>query len=119
LIARAAIAALQLVRDADDARKTLLANADKLRSELRMLGFEVPDGDSQILPVLIGDNDRTMQLSAKLLARGVFVQGIRPPTVPQGTARLRLTPMATHRPEHIERAIHAFASLARDESRKE
>jgi 7-keto-8-aminopelargonate synthetase-like enzyme len=56
-----------------------------------------------------------MQLSAKLLDRGVFVQGIRPPTVPDGTARLRLTPMATHRPEHIDRAIDAFASLGRDE----
>jgi len=115
LVARAAIAALELVRSADEARETLLSNAGKLRSELRLLGFEVPDGDSQILPVLIGENDRTMQLSAKLLARGVFVQGIRPPTVPEGTARLRLTPMATHRPEHIERAIDAFASLGRQE----
>jgi 8-amino-7-oxononanoate synthase len=111
LVARAAIAALELVRGADAARKTLLSNAGKLRSELRLLGFEVPDGNSQILPILIGDNDRTMQLSAKLLTRGVFVQGIRPPTVPEGTARLRLTPMATHRPEHIARAIDAFASL--------
>jgi 8-amino-7-oxononanoate synthase len=115
LVARAAIAALELVRSADEARETLLSTAGKLRSELRLLGFEVPDGDSQILPVLIGENDRTMQLSAKLLARGVFVQGIRPPTVPEGTARLRLTPMATHRPEHIERAIDAFASLGRQE----
>ncbi len=111
LVARAAIAALALVRDADQARKSLLSNADRLRSELRLLGFEVPDGDSQILPVLIGENDRTMQLSAKLLERGIFVQGIRPPTVPEGTARLRLTPMATHRPEHIDQAIDAFASL--------
>jgi 7-keto-8-aminopelargonate synthetase-like enzyme len=115
LVARAAIAALELVRGADEARETLLSNASKLRSALRLLGFEVPDGDSQILPVLIGENDRTMQLSAKLLDRGVFVQGIRPPTVPDGTARLRLTPMATHRPEHIDRAIDAFASLGRDE----
>jgi 8-amino-7-oxononanoate synthase len=112
--ARAAIAALGLVREADTARATLLAHADRLRSELRKQGFDVPTDDSHILPVLIGDNDRTMQLSAKLLDRGIFVQGIRPPTVPEGTARLRVTPMATHRPEHIERAIGAFASLAHD-----
>jgi 8-amino-7-oxononanoate synthase len=114
MVARAAIEALQLVRQADDARKTLLENADELRAKLRTLGFEVPKENTHILPVLIGDNERTMQLSAKLLERGVFVQGIRPPTVPEGTARLRLTPMATHRPEHIERAIGAFASLVRD-----
>ncbi|MBW2224158.1 MAG: aminotransferase class I/II-fold pyridoxal phosphate-dependent enzyme, partial [Deltaproteobacteria bacterium] len=56
LLARAAIAALTLVRGADAARESLLSHADKLRSELRLLGFEVPDGDSQILPVLIGEN---------------------------------------------------------------
>jgi 8-amino-7-oxononanoate synthase len=112
MVARAAIAALRLVREADDARATLLRNAEDLRTGLRTLGFDVPNENSQILPVLIGDNERTMQLSAKLLDRGVFVQGIRPPTVPAGTARLRLTPMATHRPEHIEQAIDAFASLA-------
>ena len=111
MLARAAIAALELVRDAEDARQTLLRHAGALRAGLRKLGFDVPDGESQILPVLIGENDRTMRLSAELLERGVFVQGIRPPTVAQGTARLRLTPMATHRPEQIARAIDAFASL--------
>ncbi len=114
-LARAAIAAIPLVEQADEARARLLGHATRLRLELRTLGFEVPNGRSQILPVLIGANDRTMQLSAKLLDRGVFVQGIRPPTVPDGTARLRLTPMATHRPEQIDRALAAFASLARED----
>ncbi|MBW2507917.1 MAG: 8-amino-7-oxononanoate synthase [Deltaproteobacteria bacterium] len=113
-LARAALAALPLMREADEARARLLAHAGRLRAGLRDLGFEVPDGESQILPVLIGDNERTMRISAKLLDRGVFVQGIRPPTVPEGTARLRLTPMATHRTEQIDRAIEAFASLAQD-----
>lgn len=111
LLARAAMSALTLVRDADSARASLLQHANTLRSGLRQLGFDVPDGASQILPVLIGENDRTMELSAALLSRGVFVQGIRPPTVAEGTARLRLTPMATHRPAQIEQAIAAFASL--------
>ena len=114
LVARAARAAIPLVEGADEARRQLLSHASRLRRELRTLGFDVPEGQSQILPVLIGDNDRTMQASAKLLDRGVFVQGIRPPTVPVGTARLRLTPMATHRKEHIDRAVAAFATLAQD-----
>jgi glycine C-acetyltransferase/8-amino-7-oxononanoate synthase len=112
-VARAALAALSLVRSASEARATLLRYASRLRTELRDLGYEVPQGESQILPVMIGDNDRTMRLCAGLLDAGVFVQGIRPPTVLRGTARLRLTPMATHRPEHIDRAIEAFARLAR------
>jgi len=114
MLARAAIEALRLVHEADDARHALLENASELRSQLRALGFDIPSENSQILPVLIGENNRTMQLSAELLDKGVFVQGIRPPTVPEGTARLRLTPMATHRPEHIERAIDAFASLVQN-----
>jgi 7-keto-8-aminopelargonate synthetase-like enzyme len=112
-VARAALAALSLVRSASEARATLLRYASRLRTELRDLGYEVPQGESQILPVMIGDNDRTMRLCAGLLDAGVFVQGIRPPTVLRGTARLRLTPMATHRPEHLDRAIEAFARLAR------
>lgn len=111
MLARAAIAALRLVREADHARVRLLEHASKLRSGLAQLGFEIPEGESQIIPVLIGENRRTMQLSAKLLERGVFVQGIRPPTVPAGTARLRLTPMATHQAEQIEQVIAAFASI--------
>ncbi len=111
MLARAAIAALELVRNADDARRVLLDHADALRSGLRRLGFDVPPGSSQILPVLIGGNERTMRLSAELLDRGVFVQGIRPPTVAEGTARLRLTAMATHQPEQIAFAIKAFESL--------
>ena len=114
MLARAAIEALRLVRQADDARQALLENASELRSQLRALGFHIPSENSQILPVLIGENERTMQISAELLDKGVFVQGIRPPTVPAGTARLRLTPMATHQPEHIERAIGAFASLVQN-----
>ncbi len=112
VLVRAALAALPLVRDADDRRTQLLLHAARLGAALRELGFDVPDIRSQILPVFVGDNDRTMRLSHELFERGVFVQGIRPPTVPVGTARLRLTPMATHRTEHIDRAIGAFAASA-------
>ena len=110
-IIRAAIAAIPLVRGASQRRQALLDHAKQLGLGLRKLGFDVPEQESQIIPVRLGDNERTMRLSAELLDRGVFVQGIRPPTVPVGAARLRLTAMATHRPDQIERALEAFASL--------
>jgi 8-amino-7-oxononanoate synthase len=112
-IVRAALASIPLVRNADERRRTLLAHASQLRRGLRALGFHVAEHESQIIPVRIGENDRTMQLSAELLDQGVFVQGIRPPTVPEGSARLRLTAMATHRPEQIEYALQAFSSVQR------
>ncbi|MEM7434627.1 MAG: 8-amino-7-oxononanoate synthase [Myxococcota bacterium] len=112
-LARAARRAVELVRGASEARRALLDHAVQLRRGLHDAGFEVMEGESQILPVMIGANDEVMSLSATLLDRGVFVQGIRPPTVAPGSARLRLTPMATHTPEHIARAIDAFAGLSR------
>lgn len=111
-VVRAAHTALRLVRQASHERATLLRHAARLRNALAAMGFEVMPGESQILPILVGDNDRTMRISAALLGRGVFVHGIRPPTVPRGTARLRLTPMATHSDAQLDRAVDAFAALA-------
>ncbi len=110
-LARAAVAGVSLVREAGSRRSQLLHHAGRLRAELSRLGYRVIEGDSHIVPVVIGSNHDTMRMSAELLAKGIFVQGIRPPTVAEGTARLRVTPMATHTDEHIDKAIRAFADL--------
>lgn len=110
-VARAASASLALVRDADAARARLLELATRLREGLLELGYRLVPGESQILPVLVGDPEPTMALSAALLEHGVFAHGIRPPTVPAGTGRLRVVPMATHTDEHIDRALRAFEKV--------
>jgi 7-keto-8-aminopelargonate synthetase-like enzyme len=61
---------------------------------------------------MIGDATQCMKLSEELLQRGVFAQGIRPPTVPAGTSRLRITLMATHTREHIDQALKVFEEVA-------
>ena len=63
------------------------------------------------MPVILGDNARTMQACEALLERGFFAQGIRHPSVPEGTARLRITPMATHRSEEIDALADAVAAV--------
>jgi 7-keto-8-aminopelargonate synthetase-like enzyme len=108
-LAAAALAAIDLAQAADERRARVLAHAERLRRGLRELGFQVPDGGAAIVPALIGEPAAAMALSAALLERGVFVHGIRPPTVPAGTSRLRLTPMATHTEAQIDRAVEAFA----------
>jgi 7-keto-8-aminopelargonate synthetase-like enzyme len=55
-----------------------------------------------------------MALAAALLQRGIFAQGIRPPTVPEGTSRLRVTPMATHSREQLAQALEAFAAAGKE-----
>jgi 8-amino-7-oxononanoate synthase len=109
----AAGAALELVADEPERRHALVRNAARLRDGLRAFGLRTT-GDTHIVPVMIGDNARTVAFSEALLARGVLVHPIRPPTVPPGTARLRVTPMATHTDVHVDRALDAFAATARD-----
>lgn len=112
-LARTLLTAIELCRTADEARATLLANARTLRGDLAELGFCVPPGRSPIVPVVIGDDAATMALSERLLDAGVFVHGIRPPTVPPGTSRLRLTLMATHTDADLRRVRDAFAASHR------
>jgi len=109
----AAGAALDVLAAEPARREALFENAEHLRAELTELGFAV-DGDTHILPVRIGDNARAMAVADGLVARDVLVQAIRPPTVPPGTARLRVTPMATHSRAQLARAIEAFAAAGRE-----
>jgi 8-amino-7-oxononanoate synthase len=92
-------------------RQVLRENCETLRSGLNSLGYTLGNSRSQILPLMIGDESRCMKLSENLLQRGVFAQGIRPPTVPAGTSRLRITLMATHTREHIEQALRLFKEI--------
>jgi 8-amino-7-oxononanoate synthase len=107
-VVAAAQAALRLVRADGEGRARLARNGRQLHAGLTALGLRVSRGPGHIVPVLVGDAARTMDLSARLLAAGVFVQGIRPPTVPPGTARLRVALMSTHTPGDMDIAAAAF-----------
>jgi 8-amino-7-oxononanoate synthase len=103
-----AIAAIELVQKEPERRQTLRQNCETLRNGLRALDYKLGDSASQILPLIVGDAGACMKLSGYLLSRGIFAQGIRPPTVPPGTSRLRITLMATHTREHLRRALKTF-----------
>lgn len=108
-VAAAAAAALGLARSAegDHLRERLSERAAQFA---RGLGLGPRAYDIPIFPIVLGDERATMAASDRLLAEGIYVQGIRPPTVPAGTSRLRFTIMATHTAEQID---HALAALAR------
>jgi 8-amino-7-oxononanoate synthase len=74
------------------------------------------DSPTPIQPILIGESDRAMQLSEALLARGLLVPAIRPPTVPKGTARLRVTLSAAHTESQLDRLLETLAALYAVES---
>lgn len=98
------LAALEIVAREPHRRETLLNNARFLRDGLAALGFEVR-GSSQIVPVIIGENDRVLRLAEAFQSRGYWVLPIRPPTVPQGQARLRLTVTFHHDEDMLRRLL--------------
>lgn len=117
-LAAVASVAAELVEHASEERQRLCEHTRRIREALHHQGWDVPtEGATPIIPVRIGDAKRAMEISARLLEHGVFVQGIRPPTVPVGTSRLRVVPTAAHRADHIETLIDAFAHVARQARR--
>ncbi len=117
----AAGAALELITERPKRVERLASNAAVLRNELAGAGLDIGGagldfgGDAtQIVPVIVGDADDALALCERALERGVFAQAIRPPTVPPGTCRLRLTAMATHRVGELRKAAKAIAAAAQE-----
>jgi glycine C-acetyltransferase/8-amino-7-oxononanoate synthase len=109
----AALAALQIVRDEPAIVGRLHANAHTLRAALAAEGFAAdPDSTMPIIPIVIGDAQPTMALCERALAAGVFAQGIRPPTVPPGSSRLRVVAMASHTESDLREAARVLGAAA-------
>ena len=96
-----------------DVREHLWDNVSHLRDGLESMGYEVL-GDSQILPVLVGDRRDALDLADGIRERGVVAPAIRPPTVPEGTSRIRVTPMATHDEGEIVACLEAFQAAGEE-----
>lgn len=113
-VVAAALAALELLESHPHRVERLCANATVLREALAAEGLAVGGTGTQIVPVAVGPAAQTMELTERVLERGVFAQGIRPPTVPEGSSRLRFTVMATHRSGELKRAAKLVGAAARE-----
>lgn len=102
-------AALKLVREANDRRERVLSLATSLRARLRDAGFDCGCSDSQIIPLLLGSNQRALDAAESLRCAGFVIRAIRPPTVPLGAARLRISVNAGLSKEICERVVQALA----------
>ena len=105
----AALASLRVIEREPWRREALQARAARLRERLARHGVPTDPSTTHIVPVLLGGNERTMAISEALLERGFYAQGIRHPSVPAGTARLRVTAMATHGEDEIDALADAIA----------
>lgn len=104
--------ALHLIAEADDRRGHLESLIVHLRTRCAALPWPLMPSQTAIQPLVVGDNHRTLALAAGLRERGIWVPAIRPPTVPAGQARLRISLSAAHRIEDVDALVDALESLA-------
>ena len=108
-----ALAALRILVEQPRRVARLHANAHALGDQLEAEGFDVGHSSTHIVPLVVGDAGDAMRMCEEAIERGVFAQAIRPPTVPEGTSRLRLAVMASHTRAELRDAARALAAAAR------
>jgi glycine C-acetyltransferase len=110
-IARASIAALNLLKRSTKLRDTLGENTRFFRAEMTVAGFNIVPGEHPIVPVMLGDAALASKFADAMLERGVYVIGFSFPVVPQGKARIRTQISAAHTREDLEKAVKAFTEV--------
>jgi glycine C-acetyltransferase len=113
-VAVSALAALRVLDGRPELLDRLRRNVAYFRTGLVERGFNPLEGESAIIPVIVGETARAIELSERLLDHGVFVTGFGYPVVPEGTARVRIQVSAAHQPDHIDRALEAFEAVGQE-----
>lgn len=114
-ISAASIKVLELLASSEGAklRERVRENGGRFRSAMSALGFTLVPGEHPIIPVMLGDAQLASRMAEALLKEGIYVVGFSFPVVPKGRARIRTQMSAAHTPEHIDRAVDAFARVGR------
>lgn len=113
-VASATLKALEIVRSEPEHRARLNANIATFRREAQRLGLPLADSTTPIQPLMLGDEARTLRWATSLERAGIAVGAIRPPTVPLGQARLRITLSARHTQHDIARLLDGLAQCQRE-----
>ncbi len=113
-ICAASVAALDIVEQQPALREKLWKNRDRFARGLLSLGLAIGPSETPIVPVMIGDTAKTNKAAEKLIDHGIYATAIRPPTVPEGSSRIRCTVMAPHDMPDIDKALEAFARLKQE-----
>jgi len=111
LCAAAALESLSLLEGCPKRRESLFENIRFFRRQARDAGIQLQDSDSPIQPIVLGSEEKTISVANHLMKSGFYVRPIRPPTVPPGTSRIRLTITSSHSPNDILRLIQALKDV--------
>ena len=113
-IVGAAIKVLDMISDDTTLRDKVMENAEYFRKEMKAKGFDIPDGDAAIVPVMLYDAPLAQKMAEKLMDEGIYVIGFFYPVVPKGKARIRVQLSAAHTREQLDKAIAAFEKVGKD-----
>lgn len=113
-IVGAASKVLDMISNDTSLRDKVMENAAYFRKEMKSKGFDIPDGDAAIVPVMLYDAKLAQEMAEKLLAEDIYVIGFFYPVVPKGKARIRVQLSAAHSREHLDKAIGAFEKVGKE-----
>ena len=113
-VCAASLAALRVLEQEPWRREQLRKNVHRFVVVLMAQGVDVAASETPIIPIIIGDSEKALLAGQSLMDKGMFALAVRPPTVPEGTARIRMTIMATHSPEDLDRAAAAVGMLKQE-----
>ena len=110
-VAAATCKSLELLQKETWRREHLNTLIERFRAGAQQLGFTLMDSQTPIQPILVGDADKALKMSEQLKAQGIYISAIRPPTVPAGSARLRVTLSAAHTEAQVDRLLAALEAV--------
>jgi len=113
-VATASLKAIEIIEQEPWRQTQLWENAHCVQQVLGQMGFDTMDSQTPIIPVLVKDSNVAAEFSRRLFDEGIFISAIRPPTIPQNTARLRLTVMATHTKEDLDFLFKQFERIGKE-----
>jgi len=113
-IVGAAIKVLDMIENDTSKRDRVIENAEYFRDKMKAKGFDIPDGDAAIVPVMLYDAPLSQKMAEKLMDEGIYVIGFFYPVVPKGKARIRVQLSAAHTREQLDKAIAAFEKVGKE-----
>ena len=113
-IVGAAMKVLDMISEDTSLRDRVMENAEYFRTEMKAKGFDIPDGDAAIVPVMLYDAPLAQKMAEKLMDEGIYVIGFFYPVVPKGKARIRVQLSAAHTKDQLDKAIAAFEKVGKE-----
>lgn len=105
---------MEIIENDTVRRLQLLDLSNWLKIKLKTMGFDIPNTKTPIIPIIVGAEDKTVEFSKRLLQECIYIPAIRPPSVPKGTSRLRISLMATHSKEDLNEVLIKLESIGKE-----